>query len=93
MALLEAQAGGLAVVAGRGGGVGDVIADGTTGLLSPPGDADAFAAAVRALLVDPARRARYGKAAHDKVRRDHDLPAAAARLGEIIEVLTKARAA
>jgi glycosyltransferase involved in cell wall biosynthesis len=93
MALLEAQASGLPVVAGSVGGVGDVIADGTTGLLSPPGDADAFAAAVRALLVDPARRARYGKAAHDKVRRDHDLPAAAARLAEIIEALTKARAA
>jgi glycosyltransferase involved in cell wall biosynthesis len=93
MALLEAQASGLAVVAGRVGGVGDVIADGATGLLTPPGDANAFAASVRALLIDPVRRTGYGTAAHDKVRRDHDLPAAAARLAEIIEALTKARAA
>jgi glycosyltransferase involved in cell wall biosynthesis len=93
MALLEAQASGLPVVAGRSGGVGDVIADGVTGLLTPPGDADAFAAAVRTLLVDPARRARYGEAAYDKVRRDHDLPAAAARLADIIEALATARAA
>ncbi|HEU0216209.1 MAG TPA: glycosyltransferase family 4 protein [Stellaceae bacterium] len=93
MALLEAQASGLPVVAGRSGGVGDVVADGATGLLTPPGDVDAFAAAVRALLTDPARRARYGEAAHDKVRRDHNLPVAAARLAEIIEALTKARAA
>jgi glycosyltransferase involved in cell wall biosynthesis len=93
MALLEAQASGLPVVAGRSGGVGDVIADGATGLLTPPGDADAFAAAVRALLGDPARRARYGDAAREKVHREHDLPAAAARLAEIIEALATARAA
>ena len=93
MALLEAQASGLAVVAGRSGGVGDVVADGATGLLTPPGDADAFAAAVRALLADPSRRARLGAAARDKVHREHDLPAAAARLADIIAALGRARAA
>jgi glycosyltransferase involved in cell wall biosynthesis len=93
MALLEAQASGVPVAAGRSGGVGDVVADGTTGVLTPPADADAFAAAVRALLADPARRTGYGEAARDKVRREHDLPTAAARLAEIIEALTRARAA
>jgi glycosyltransferase involved in cell wall biosynthesis len=93
MALLEAQASGLPIVAGNSGGVGDIIADGETGLLAPPGDADAFAAAVRALLIDPERRAQFGAAARDKVARAHDLPAAAARLGDIIAALTPARAA
>src|SRR5215469_1995424 len=66
MALLEAQASGVPVVAGCSGGVGDVVADGTTGLLTPPADAGAFGAALRALLADPVRRTRYGEAARDK---------------------------
>jgi glycosyltransferase involved in cell wall biosynthesis len=93
MALLEAQASGLPVVAGNSGGVGDIVADGETGLLAPSGDADAFAAAVRTLLTDPERRAQFGAAARTKVAGAHDLPAAAARLGEIIAALTRARAA
>ena len=60
MALLEAQAAGLPVVAGRSGGVPSVVADGETGLLAPEGDAAAFAEAVGALLADPERRARDG---------------------------------
>ncbi len=51
MALLEAQASGLPVVAGASGGVAGIVAAGETGLLTPPGDAAAFAAAVRRLLV------------------------------------------
>ncbi len=93
MALLEAQASGLAVVAGDSGGVGDIVAAGVTGLLVPPGDIAAFAAAARALVTDPARRAGFGAAARDKIARGHDLPAAAARLAAIIAPLTKARAA
>jgi glycosyltransferase involved in cell wall biosynthesis len=93
MALLEAQASGLPAVAGAGGGVGDIVADGVTGLLAPSGDADAFAAVLRALIADPDRRAVMGAAARDKVLRAHDLPAAAARLGEIIAGLGRARAA
>jgi glycosyltransferase involved in cell wall biosynthesis len=93
MALLEAQASGLPVVAGNSGGVGDIIADGETGLLAPPGDAGAFAAAMRSLLIDPERRAQFGAAARTRVERTHDLPAAAARLGAIIAALTRARAA
>jgi glycosyltransferase involved in cell wall biosynthesis len=93
MALIEAQASGLPVVAGRSGGVGDVVTDGVTGILVPGGDAEAFAEAVRELIADPARRAAMGTAARGKALREHDIGAASARLGEIIAALARARAA
>ena len=77
IALLEAQAAGLPVVAGRSGGVPGVVADGETGLLAPEGDAAAFAAALDALLADPARRKAMGRAAGERAAREHDLAAAA----------------
>jgi len=93
MALLEAQASGLPVVAGASGGVASVVADDTTGLLVPPGDADAFAAATRRLILDPAAHDTMGAAARENVRREHDLPQAAARLAAVIERLGRKRAA
>jgi glycosyltransferase involved in cell wall biosynthesis len=93
MALLEAQASGLPVVAGASGGVDAIVAGGVTGLLVPPGDAAAFAAAVRRLLVDHQARAAMGRAARDRVLREHDLPAAAARLAAAIEEIGRVTAA
>ena len=60
MALLEAQASGLPVVAGASGGVPAIVAAGETGLLVPPGDAAAFAAALRRLIVSNDLRASDG---------------------------------
>jgi glycosyltransferase involved in cell wall biosynthesis len=80
IALLEAQAAGLPVVAGRTGGVPEVVGDRVTGLLVPAGDATAFAAAVRCLLRDPERRLAMATAARDRVRRRHDLGVAADRI-------------
>ncbi|HWA50653.1 MAG TPA: glycosyltransferase family 4 protein [Dongiaceae bacterium] len=78
MALLEAQACGLPVLAGASGGVPAIVADGKTGFLTPPGDAAKFAAGLkRALKSD---LPKLGKAARAKVARRHDLPAAAANL-------------
>ncbi len=93
MALLEAQASGLAVVAGNSGGVSAVVTDGETGLLVPPGDVGAFAAAVRRLIEDPARRAAFGEAARYKAMREHDLASAAARLAAMLAALRPKRAA
>ena len=77
MAFLEAQAAGLPVVAGRTGGVPAVVADGITGLLTPIGDAAAFAAATARLLDDPKARAQLGKSARARVNARHDQRAAA----------------
>jgi len=77
MALVEAQAAGLPVVAGAVGGVPSIVADGITGLLTPPGETGAFAAAARSLIEAPARRAAMAAAARENVRRRHDIAAAA----------------
>jgi len=84
MALLEAQASGLPVVAGASGGVAGIVVSDRTGLLVPPGDAASFAAAVRRLIRDGAVRAAMGVEARAKVEREHDLPAAAARLAAVL---------
>jgi len=90
LALLEAQAAGIAVVAGASGGVGDIVAAGETGLLTPEGDVAAFAEAVGALIDDPPRRQRLGEAARRKVATHHDLEAAAHRLDAILRALVPA---
>ena len=57
---LEAMACGTAVVGSRVGGIPEVVADGETGLLVPPDDPAALAAALNALVRDPARAAAMG---------------------------------
>lgn len=84
MAILEAQAAGLPVVAGRFGGVPQLVADGRTGCLTPPRDVAAFTKAVSDLLDDAACRARYAGAARAKVAAEHDIEAAGTALGAIL---------
>ena len=93
MALLEAQAAGLPVVAGFGVGVEAVVRDGVTGLLTPSGDAAAFAAAVDGLLAAPRRRAAMGRAARRHVNAEHGLAAAARRLDAVLSRVLMERAA
>jgi phosphatidylinositol alpha 1,6-mannosyltransferase len=63
----EAMASGLAVVAPAAGGPVDLVQDGTTGLLVPPGDAGAITNAVEKLTVDPLRRREMGASAREAV--------------------------
>lgn len=67
LAIIEAMACGTPVVASSVGGIPEIIADGKTGALVPPGDPAALAQAVRALLGDEARRISYARAASDLV--------------------------
>jgi glycosyltransferase involved in cell wall biosynthesis len=61
--LLEGLASGRAVVATRVAGIPDVVEDGVNGLLVPPDDTAALAAALRRLEADPAERVRLGQEA------------------------------
>ena len=67
VAIIEAMAAGKAVVATDVGGVADVIEDGRTGILVPPGDAEAMANAVVMLAKDRTTRHRLGRAARESV--------------------------
>ncbi len=87
MAFLEAQAAGLPVVAGRTGGVPAVVAHGVSGLLTPVGDAPAFAAAVARLLDAPAERARLAVGARERIAAHHDERAAARALAAALRTL------
>jgi len=80
LAMLEAQAAGLAVVAGREGGVAEVVADGRSGVLAPPRDPAALAAAVRDLLERPDRRRTLATAAMSFVATERSTEQAAAVL-------------
>lgn len=60
---LEALAAGRPVVAASHGGLPEIVREGETGLLVPPGDPRALANALRELADDPARRQRMGTAA------------------------------
>lgn len=68
VAIAEAMALGLPVVASRVDGIVEVVEDGRTGLLVPPGDAAAFAAAIAALLGDPDRARAMGEAGRGRVQ-------------------------
>jgi glycosyltransferase involved in cell wall biosynthesis len=87
LAVLEAMAGGLAVVATRVTGHEDTVEDGTTGLLVPADDPDELARACARLLGDPARRRLMGEAGRRRVETRFALP----RM--IAEVATLYRAA
>jgi starch synthase len=62
MVALEAMERGRAVVASAVGGLPEIVADGETGLLVPPGDAGALADAVIELAGDPERARAMGAA-------------------------------
>jgi glycosyltransferase involved in cell wall biosynthesis len=63
LALLEAMAAGVPAVATRVGGVSEVIENGKTGLLVPPGDSRALADGIATLLENPALATELGEAA------------------------------
>lgn len=60
VALLQAAACGVPIVASRAGGIPDIVRDGENGFLVPPGDTVALAEALTRLLRDPGLRTRLG---------------------------------
>ncbi|MFP3942154.1 MAG: glycosyltransferase family 4 protein [Thermoanaerobaculia bacterium] len=85
---LEAMSAGRPVVASRTGGIPEIVADGDSGRLVPPGDPEALARAVTGLLADPEERWRLGAAGRERHRELFSTEAWLARLeavyGEVL---------
>jgi glycosyltransferase involved in cell wall biosynthesis len=89
MALLEAMANGLAVVATDMGGVPDVLTDGVDGVVVPPEDPDSLASAIRSLVDRPDRRTELAAAARARAEELGEVQVAA-RLDAIYQELALA---
>ena len=71
--VLQAMAASVPVVATDTGGVAEVVVDGETGRLVPPGDPAAAAAAIVALAADPGLRARLAAEARSRLTEEFDI--------------------
>jgi len=69
--MLEAMAAGRPAIASRIGGLPDIIADGETGLLVPPGDVEALRDAMQTLIDNPELRRQMGAAGRCRVNQFH----------------------
>ena len=89
LALLEAMAAGLPVIATAVGGLPEVVTDGETGLLIPPRDAAALARALARLLDDPDGAKALGDRARQHVRAHYSLDRLGREINEIYEELVE----
>lgn len=83
-AILEAMAASLPVVAVRQAAAPELVAEGATGLLAPPGDDEAYVAALRRLLEAPDERRAMGVEARRRVAEHFDAARTTAALVEIL---------
>ncbi|MGY1708779.1 glycosyltransferase [Geodermatophilus sp. SYSU D00758] len=83
MAVLEAAALGVPVVASAIGGIPELVDDGRTGLLVPPGDVAALASALARVVSAPGEAVRMGRAGWERVRSRHDPQAHVTALVEV----------
>jgi glycosyltransferase involved in cell wall biosynthesis len=93
VAVLEAMSFGLPAAATRSGGCEEMVADGETGLLVPPGDRPALAAAILRLLGDPATRAAMGARGRARFLAEFTQAGYVERFARLIEETIAARPA
>ena len=86
---LEAMACGTAVIGSRVGGIPEVVADGQTGLLVPPGEPAPLADAVNALVRDQALAAVMGRAGRARAIAEFDWAGIAAQTAALYQELTR----
>jgi glycosyltransferase involved in cell wall biosynthesis len=90
---MEAQSQRLACISTRLPGIAELIDDGRSGLLVPPGDPAALAQAIEALIHDPALRARLAGAGERRVREHFDMQGGIAQLAALFGLPTLEEAA
>ncbi|HEX5473905.1 MAG TPA: glycosyltransferase [Vicinamibacterales bacterium] len=92
--LVEAMAAGLPVIASGVGGISELVEDGVTGLLVPPGDPGALAAAVDRLAADPQAAWAMGAAARRLVVERYAAPRMVSGFADILraELAVRTRA-
>jgi glycosyltransferase involved in cell wall biosynthesis len=87
--VIEAMALGRPVVAAAAGGILEIVESGVTGLLIPPGDAGAFAAALRPLIEDAALRAALGRRGRARVAKHFDPARHVARIERLYQEIAR----
>jgi len=92
LAVLEAMAAGRAVVSSAIGGTAELVEDGETGLLVPPGDPRALAASLRRLIDDRELRSRIAERGRRRVETDFSRQAMAARVERVYREVLDRRA-
>lgn len=85
VALMEAMAAGVPVVASDISGVPELVENERSGMLVPPGDAEAVATAVRTLLANPDAARRMGARGRERVRRSFELEGTVTRLLALLD--------
>jgi len=83
--ILEAMASARAVVSTRLAGIPELVVDGQTGMLAPPGDSTALADALEQLLRDPELRLRFGHAGRARIEQHFRIEQTVAPLMEMLE--------
>ncbi len=83
--ILEAMASTRPVVSTRLAGIPELVVDGQTGMLAPPGDATALAYALEQLLRDPELRLRFGHSGRARIEQDFRIEQTVAPLMEMLE--------
>ncbi len=87
--ILEYMSGSLPVVATDCGGNRELVEDGVTGCVVPPGDAEGVAAAVLRLLDDPVRAAEMGRCGRQRVEQNFRPDVVARRFAELYRRIAK----
>ena len=89
LAMLEAMAAGLPMIATDVGGARDVLGDGLRGILVPAGDAVALTRAICDLLVDAEKRSAMANSGRKHVRENYSVAALSRQLAELYEAALK----
>jgi glycosyltransferase involved in cell wall biosynthesis len=85
LAVLEAQAAGVPVICTSVGGIPEIVTDGETGLLVPPGDPEALAERILFAIDNPSQIERMAKAGRERIRENFTWEKIARRYCSIYE--------